>query len=91
VRKEEEEAPSHSEEAPSHPLYTRFTNIFGASIFEMIMRPNPRRTRSAAGLARPGSSPRCAGWRKCRRRTDYLRSSHARHARVTPAVTTCHQ
>ena len=26
----------------AHPLYTRFTNIIGASIFEPTMRPNPR-------------------------------------------------
>jgi hypothetical protein len=25
-----------------HPLYTRFTNIFGASISEATMRPDPR-------------------------------------------------
>ena len=25
----------------AHPLYTRFTNTFGASIYEMMMRPSP--------------------------------------------------
>jgi hypothetical protein len=28
--------------AATHPLYTRFTNVFGASISETAMRPNPR-------------------------------------------------
>ena len=26
----------------AHPLYTRFTNMFGASISETTMRPNPK-------------------------------------------------
>ena len=26
----------------AHPLHTRFANIFGASIYEATMRPNPR-------------------------------------------------
>ena len=27
--------------APTHPIYTRFTNLFGASVFEATMRPHP--------------------------------------------------
>jgi hypothetical protein len=30
----------------AHPLYTRFTNIFGASISEATMRPNPRQEQT---------------------------------------------
>ena len=40
----------------THPLYTRSTNIFGTSIPEAIMRPNPR-AGFAAGRA-PGSPGR---------------------------------
>ena len=32
----------------AHPLYTIFTNIFGASISEATMRPNPRSNRRPA-------------------------------------------
>jgi hypothetical protein len=31
-----------------HPLYTRFTYMFGASVFETSLRPNPRAARCAA-------------------------------------------
>jgi hypothetical protein len=37
----------------THPLHTRFTNIFGASISEVTMRPDPR----SAGRA-PRAAPR---------------------------------
>jgi hypothetical protein len=46
------------------PLYTRFANIFGASVSEMTMRPNPRSSRGccagrrgAAGGALDRASP----------------------------------
>jgi hypothetical protein len=40
---------------PDYPLYTRFTNVFGASISEMAMRPNPRRGGAAVAVQRRGA------------------------------------
>jgi hypothetical protein len=42
----------------SRPLHTRFANIFGASVTEAVMRPDPRRALAAVrprdrGLRRP--------------------------------------
>ena len=54
----------------AHPLYTRIANIFGASIYETTMRPNPRWTAPPplAGRTR-ASPPRCSWpcWPRCRR------------------------
>ena len=44
-----------------HPLHTRFTDIFGTSISETTMRPNPRRTPHSTArrsLARSSTSRR---------------------------------
>jgi hypothetical protein len=35
----------------AHPLYTGFTNIFGASIFEATTRPNSRRAAANAKVS----------------------------------------
>jgi hypothetical protein len=43
-----------------HPLYARFANIFGTSIVEATMRPNPRwssPTVSARTVRRPTAPP----------------------------------
>jgi hypothetical protein len=40
----------------AHPLYTGFANIFGASISETTMRPNPRWGGKSAGCTRCTSS-----------------------------------
>jgi hypothetical protein len=49
----------------AHPLYTRFTNIFGAFISEVTRWPRPR----SAGRSRPGwrpaAAPPCVCWRSC--------------------------
>ena len=41
-----------------YPLYTRFTNVFGASMFEATMRPHPRSARRR----RFGSRTRSSRW-----------------------------
>ena len=46
----------------AHPLYTRSTNIFGASVSEAVMRPNPRAqtarmTSTSARAARAATAP----------------------------------
>ena len=38
----------------AHPLYTRFANIFGASISEPTMRPNPRHEGGGKAAKDPG-------------------------------------
>ena len=41
----------------AHPLYTTFTNIFGASISEARLRPNPRRRGSRGRRGRCAKAP----------------------------------
>jgi hypothetical protein len=48
---------------PTHPLHTTFTNIFGASISQATMRPNPKQEAEASSaapgnLVQFGSTPR---------------------------------
>ena len=71
----------------AHPLHARFANIFGASISEVTMRPNPRclRTpsRSAARSAAASRSRRCAArvqshGRFRNRGTEYVSDSSAK-------------
>jgi hypothetical protein len=38
----------------AHPIYTRFANIFGASISEPTMRPNPRHEGGGKAAKDPG-------------------------------------
>ena len=42
----------------AHPLHSRCTNIFGASLSEMVMRPNPR----YGPVAAPHVQQHLAGW-----------------------------
>jgi hypothetical protein len=42
---------------PTHPLHTIFTNIFGASVSETTMRPNPRSPGPGRPLLARGDAP----------------------------------
>ena len=58
-------SPQRSRRRVQRPLYTRFTNKFGASISETAMRPHPTATARSSRSARPrsGASCRCAARR----------------------------
>jgi hypothetical protein len=46
----------------AHPLYTRFTNIFGTSISEATMRPNPTSRSSRCSSGESGAPKGARGW-----------------------------
>ena len=57
----------------AHPLYSGIANIFGASVSEAIMRPNPRLQQDAAtGAVLPSELERLAhAEREAAARADY--------------------
>jgi hypothetical protein len=46
-----------------HPLHIRFANVFGASVFEATVRPDPRLAAASGRCWRAGSCRRSTRWR----------------------------